>query len=153
MPDKEPLRLSDDDALVVGYVKDFYALLRAIDEVMPKGAVLCLEGTSIVDEVAAFLDARQPVDRPAIEANTLWPKPRFFHLPLSGTNLAELRALSEHHAEPEVADHLVVYRDADVLVWAHDAGAGYVTVSRFLPEETVERFRSSLGGALRLPDG
>ena len=153
MPDKEPLCLKDDDALVVGYVKDFYALLRAIDEVMPEGAVLCLEGTSIVDEVAAFLDTRQPVDPPAVEANTLWPKPRLFHLPLSGTNLAELRALAEHHAEPEVADHLVVYRDRDVLLWAHDAGAGYVTASRFLPEETVERFRSSLGGALRLRGG
>jgi hypothetical protein len=153
MPDKEPLRLSDDDALVVGYVEDFYALLRAIDEVMPRDAVLYLEGTSIVGEVAAFLDTRQLVDQPAIEANTLWPKPRFFHLPLTGTNLAELRALAEHHAEPEVADHLVVYRDIDVLLWAHDAGAGYVTVSRFLPEETVERFRSSLGGALRFPDG
>lgn len=152
MDGKEPLSLSDDDALVVGYVKDFYELLRAIDEVMPKDAVLYLEGTSIVPEVAAFLDTRQPVDRPRIEPNTLWPKPRFYHLPLAGTNLSDLRALAERYAEPEVADHLVVYRDLDVLLWAHDAGDGYVALSRSLPDETIERFRDSLGGALRPGD-
>ena len=148
---KEPLRLSDDDAVVVGYVKDFYDLLRVIDEVMPKDAVLFLEGTSIVPDVAAFLDARQPADRPAIEPNTRWPKPRSFHLPLAGANLRELRALAEGHAEPEVADHLVVYRAFEVLLWAHDAGAGYVSLSRALPDETIEQFWNSLGGALRTP--
>jgi hypothetical protein len=70
-------------------------------------------------------------------------------LPLAGTNLADLRLLAEVHAEPEVADHLVVYRDDAVLLWAHDAGDGYVALSRSLPKETLHRFRAALADVLR----
>jgi hypothetical protein len=48
-----------------------------------------------------------------------------------------------------VADHLVVYRGEEVLLWAHDAGAGRVRLSRSLAPETVERFRLALGDSLR----
>jgi len=145
----EPLRLSEADTVVVGYVSDFYALLRAVDEAMPKDSTLCLEGTSVAPEVVAFLERRQAPVRSAIAANTLWPKSQFFHLSLAGTDLSQLRQLAEHHAEPEIADHLVVYREGRVLLWAHDAGFGYVEVSDSLPEETIETFRETLGSALR----
>jgi hypothetical protein len=149
MAGKEPLALNEEDALVLGYVTDFYELLRAIDEVMPKDAVLYVEGTDIAPDVAAFLDARRAADPPDIEPNTRWPKPTIFHLSLGGTNLSDLRKIAESHAEPEVADHLVVYRGADVLLWAHDAGAGYVEVSRSLPAGVITGFKDSLGDALR----
>lgn len=143
------LRFLDDESVAVGYVTDLCALLRAIDETMPKGAVLCVEGTSIVPEVKDFLSSRQaPVSR-KIAPNTLWPKPETFHLPLDSTNLAELRALAERHAEPEVADHLAVYSGDDLLLWAPDAGDGEVWLARALPQRTLERLRLALGGALR----
>lgn len=104
--DRRPLRLPDDDAVDIGYVTDLYELLRAIDEVLPKDAILYLEGTSIVPGVSEFLRAREPAETPEVEPNTTWPRPRVFHLPLTGTNLAELRSLADNHAEPEVADHL-----------------------------------------------
>lgn len=71
-----------------------------------------------------------------------------FHLPLIGDNLADLRNLAEKHAEPEVADHLVVYRGDDVLMWAHDAGSGYVDVARDLSQSTLAAFRAALGDAI-----
>lgn len=145
----EPLRLTEADTVVVGYVSDFYALLRAVDETMPKDSTLCLEGTSIASDVVAFLERRQAPVQSAIAPNTLWPKPWFFHLSLAGADLSKLRELAEHHAEPEIADHLVVYRGGRVLLWAHDAGYGYVEVSDSLPEETIERLREALGSALR----
>lgn len=141
---------SDEEAVQIGYVTDFYELLRAIDEVMPNDAVLYLEGRSIAPDVAAFLEARQVADRPPVEPNSLGRKPpRVFHLALAGTAVTELRALAERHAEPEIADHLVVYHDGRVLLWAHDAGAGYVLLSRSLPGETIERFREEIPVALR----
>ena len=149
MAGQDRLALSEDDALVAGYVTDFDELLRAIDEVMPKDAVLYVEGTSIAPDVAAFLDERKAGDPQAIEPGTIWPKPAVFHLPLGGTNLVELREIAESHAEPEVADHLVVYRGRQVLLWAHDAGAGYVELSRALPAGVVRSFQDSLGDALR----
>jgi hypothetical protein len=144
-----PLRPPGEDAVFVGYVTDLYELLRAIDEVLPKDAVLSIEGTSIVPAIAEFLEARQVADPAEIEPGTLSPKPRFFHLPLEGTNLAELRALADNQAEPEVADNLVVYRGNDVLLWAHDAGYGDVELSRSLSPDVVSRFTAALGGSLR----
>jgi hypothetical protein len=147
--DGAPLILSDADALEIGYVTDLYELLRAIDEAMPKDAVLYVEATAIAPDVASFLETRSARDRRQITPNTLWPKPKVFHMPLTGENLAEFRDLAERHAEPEVADHLVVYRGEDVLLWAHDAGDGYVDIARDLSESIVEAFRDALGDAIR----
>ena len=149
MNDRAPLILKDADALEIGYVTDLYRLLRAIDEAMPKDAVLYLEASAIAPDVASFLESRPAQDRREIKANTLWPKPKVFHIPLTGDNLAEFRNLAEKHAEPEVADHLVVYRGEDVLLWAHDAGSGYVEVARDLSESIVEALRDALGDAIR----
>jgi len=145
------LILKEADALEIGYVTDFYKLLRAIDEAMPKDAVLYLEGTSIAPDVQSFLESRPAADRREIKANTLWPKPKLFHIPLTGDNLAEFRKLAENHAEPEVADHLVVYRGNDVLLWAPDAGDGYVYVPRDLSKSIVEALRHALGDTIRSP--
>jgi hypothetical protein len=49
----EPLRLPYEEAIVIGYVSDFYALLRAIDETMPPDAVLYLEGRPARDVEAS----------------------------------------------------------------------------------------------------
>ena len=148
MSDGPPLILSEADAIEIGYVTDLYTLLRAIDEAMPKDAVLYVEGTAIAADVASFLESRTARDKRRIKPNTLWPKPKVFHLPLTGDNLADFRNLAEKHAEPEVADHLVVYRGDDVRMWAHDAGSGYVDVARDLSESTVAAFRGALGDAI-----
>ena len=70
-----------------------------------------------------------------------------FHLPLA--DLAQLRLLAEDYASPEIARHLAVYRDGEVLLWAHDAGSGSLLIAGSLPPETVERVRSALGAMLR----
>ena len=118
----EPLALAEEDAVPVGHVSDLYALLRAIDEAMPDDAVICIEGTSVPADVASFLEPRQAPHPSAIAPHTYRPEPQFFHLPLTGTNLSELRSLAERHAEPEIADHLVVYRGRDVLLSAPRSG-------------------------------
>jgi hypothetical protein len=147
--DGSRLGLRAEDTVVVGYVTDLYELLRSIDEVIPKDAVLSIEGTSVVPAIGKFLETRAVANPPEIKPGTLSPKPHFFHLPLEGTNLAELRALADNHAEPEIADHLVVYRGNDVLLSAYDAGDGEVCLSRSLPPDIIERFSAALDGFLR----
>ena len=151
MNDGAPLILKEADAREIGYVTDLYKLLRAIDEAMPKDAVLYLEGTDFAPDVVTFLESRPAQDRREIKAHTLWPKPKVFRLPLTGDNLVEFRNLAENHAEPEVGDHLVVYRGEEVLLWAHDAGYGYVRVARDLSESIVAALRDALGDAIRRP--
>jgi hypothetical protein len=136
--------LSEENAIDLGRVSDLSALLRAIDEAMPDDAVLYVEGTTFAPAVADLLGDREVTEKPLVERGTIWPKPRVFHLPLTGTNLAELRSLAEEHAAPEVAGHLVVYRGSEVLLEAYDAGGNHVLLSRTLPPETVKAFRAAL---------
>jgi hypothetical protein len=56
------------DAIELGYATDLYALLRAIDEVLPADATLYLEGTSFAPSVADFLRSREPDERPKVAA-------------------------------------------------------------------------------------
>lgn len=139
---------AEGESVLIGYVSSLNELLRAIDETMPKDAILYVEGTTIVREIKGFLISRQAEDLREIDSGGGWPKPNAYHMPLAGTNLAELRGLAEHQAAPEVCDTLVVYCGDGVLLWAHDAGYGYVELTRSLPEETTERFRAALGEAL-----
>jgi hypothetical protein len=131
----------------IGYVDDFFVLLHAIDELLPKDAVLYLEGTAIAPDVAEWLRQREILDPPPVARGTLWPEPTVFHIPLS--DVGGLRALAELHAEPEIADHLVVYRGNEVVLWAHDAGDGYVQLSPTLEPAVLERFRAELGSSPR----
>ena len=147
---RKPLELRNRDAVDLGYAIDFHILLRAIDEAMPEDAILCLEGDATAPAVAEFLREHEAedADRRELMAN---PGGRVvtFHLPLAGDNLARLRLLAESCAAPEVAFHLAVYRGDEVLLWAHDAGDGSLSLARSLPPETIEQMRSALGDTLR----
>jgi hypothetical protein len=145
---RQPLRLRDRDAIDLGYGIDFHILLRAIDEAMPKDAVLALEGDATAPAVAAFLREHEAADPRELVANASG-KVVVHHLPLADDNLGRLRVLAEDCASPEVAFHLAIYRGEEVLLWAHDAGDGSLLVAKSLPSETVERFRSALGPTLR----
>jgi hypothetical protein len=110
---------------------------------MPEDSVLYLEGTAIAPAVKEYLEAHEAPVRRQVARGTLWPSPETFHLPLAG--LKELRALAGGHAEPEICDHLAVYRGDQLLMTAHDAGFGEVYLARSLPEEAIRRFRIAVG--------
>jgi hypothetical protein len=55
-----------------------------------------------------------------------------------------LRQLATRRAEPEICDHLVVYRGEEILALAHDAGRGDLLVARALSPSVVERMRTIL---------
>lgn len=143
-PEAEGIVLDEADAVNLGHVDDLYALLRAIDEAMPPDSILYVEGTSITPDVRQYLAARQADERVKVSKGTVWPKPVTYHLPLVGDNLSRLRALAERHAEPEICDHLVVYKNGRVLLTAYDAGADEVWLRRDLPADTLRRFREVL---------
>ena len=146
--DQERLSLRDADAIDVGYVTDFHILLRAIHEAMPPDAVLFLEGPGTAPAIADFLHRHAASEAPLMEANSRHPTDRF-HIPLR--HLAALLLLAEDHPSPEIAFHLAVHRDREVLLWAHDAGFGRVLVARSLSDDAIERFRDALGAAIRSP--
>ncbi len=145
---RQPLDLDHERAIDLGYATDFHILLRAIDEALPRDGILVLEGDATAPAVAQFLREHAADEPRALRANARGPVV-VFHLPLAHGNLGRLRLLAEDFASPEIAFHLAVYRGEEVLLWAHDAGAGAVLLADSLPPETVERFRTALGTTLR----
>jgi hypothetical protein len=148
MTERTELRFAEGEYSELGYVSDLRVLIRAINTTMPRDAIIYIEGDSIVPEVASFLSSHL-----ASEPRDIWPgsssrKSSAFHVPLAGTNLAELGVLADSYAAPEVCDHLVVYQDDELLLTAYDAGGNFVEVSKSLPDETIQRLRAALGEAL-----
>jgi len=97
------------------------AFFRHIQTVLPDATTLFLEGTSVAGGVDAFLrSAAEPGDYlPAKQ--TLWPRPKQYRLPFLPPTLEALASLAERHAEPELLDHLFVYRGPEVLLEFPDA--------------------------------
>jgi hypothetical protein len=141
----EGISLNEHEAINLGRVRDLEALLRGIEDAMPQDAVLYVEGTSIASEVKDFLSANATSPTAFVTRGTAWPRPKSFHIPVTPALVGRLREFAECHAAPEMCDHLVVYRDGEVLLSAYDAGWETVWVRRDLPEDALFRLRSTLG--------
>lgn len=127
------------------------------------GAILELDGTA--PELHDLVDARTATRPDLAEVNhrarhgrfrlgpVAFGAERLLQLPIERDNLAEVHALLERHADPEIAIELLV-RDSDgYLIEAYDVGDNDIFVSSRLPEASIEALRSALGENLRPPTG
>ena len=73
------------------------------------------------------------------------PRPRSFHVPVADAVMCGLADISERHAEPEVADHMVAYHDRGVVLEWYDAGSDPIFVAKEIPEATVAAFCTKIG--------
>jgi len=132
---------------------DFPALLRAVFEWFPDDSVLYFEGGSPNEELSAFMAAHAVPETVHIATGTIWPKPKVFHVPATRENIDLLADLAERCAEPELAVHVHVYRDGEVLLEWHDAFAQPMLLAGSLGENTVREFAAALGATVeeRIP--
>jgi hypothetical protein len=135
-----------DDAEELGRVRDLDTVLEVIQEGLPD-SVLYLEGSRrhMAPELVEFLEANPAPHPMQVAKGTIWPKSAKFHLATSRENLDRLREIDGRHADPEICDHLVVYRDGSVLLTAYDAGDGEVYVSKRLSADVIDRMRRIVG--------
>ena len=123
---------------------DFSDFLRHLPAFASDGCVLRLEG---VDDhgIEAYL-----LERPAAYENEtgrgFWKmRPQVFYVPVTEENLRGFAALSEGYAEPEICDHLCVYRGDRIILSWHDLPYDPFYVSREIDEATLKRFCETLG--------
>jgi hypothetical protein len=131
----------------VGRVADLCLLLSAIERLLPRPAVIFIEGTKIAGEVKTFLDEHSIASGRDDLWGTAWPRPEGFHILVTDENLRGLRHLVSTQVRPEepypygaICNHVVVYRDNEILLTAYDVGSE-VWLSDDLPAGTAERFR------------
>jgi hypothetical protein len=133
-------------------------VLAGLQRARLDGAILELDGSA--EELHDLVDAHTASRPDLAEANRRARHGKFrlgpiafgcgpLQLPIEGNNLAELRALLNRHADPEIAIELDV-RDSDgYLVQAPDVGDNEIWVSSRLPKESVEALRAALSEKLR----
>lgn len=135
------------------------AVLVGLQRARLDGAILELDGTA--EELHDLVDARTASRPDLAEANRHARQGRFrfgpiefgadrlLQLPIEGDALAQLHALLERHADPEIAIELLM-RDTDgYLIEAYDVGDNDIFVSGRLPEASIEALRAALGENLR----
>jgi hypothetical protein len=88
---------------------DWALFFRNIAKIMPEESVLFVEGTNICAEVEEFYKQQSlPCDL-KLAAGTIWPKPRFYHIPVQQPIMEKIAELAQGHAWPEICDHLRIH--------------------------------------------
>ena len=124
--------------------EDFPTLFKALGSILPSNAYLYFEDGTPSKELREFLDQAAVPEPVHLALGTIWPKPRYFHVPATPKNLERLADLSEHCAGPELAIHFHVHADKQVLIEWHDAFSGPMLVSSAFSEEKIRKLAEAL---------
>lgn len=79
-----------------------------------------------------------------IKMGISWPRPKVFHVPASKENLEGLAGMMDHHAEPELAVHFLVYCNGKVILEWYDAFSNPMYLSGEWAEDKVRAFCDKL---------
>jgi hypothetical protein len=130
----------------VSATRDSAAFVRHLPDLLPERTVLYLEGGSASEGIQTFLEPRGAPQPSQVARGTVWPRPRIYHLPMTGQNVAGLAALFETHAAPEICIHFHAYRGDELLLQWHDAFYDDpFLISLNISEDAVKRFCNTLG--------
>lgn len=130
---------------VAGENPDARQFFLALLECFPQATTLFAEGTSIAEDVEACFRRHAEPGAFLPGASTIWPESTKLRCSFTPALVTELASLAENHAEPELFDHVYLYRGNDPLVWWNDAFEDPIGVSSELQEQTIRAFAARLG--------
>jgi hypothetical protein len=130
---------------ISGKSPDSRQFFLALLECFPQATTMFAEGTSIAKDVEACLRRHAEAGAFLPGPNTTWPESTKIRCLFTPALVAELASLAEIHAEPELFDHVFLYRGDDPLVWWNDAFEDPIGASSELPEHTIRAFAARLG--------
>jgi hypothetical protein len=137
---------------VLTKAKDFKRLLQAIGDTFPN-AVLYLEG-SPVGRVKTVLDSLPPSNfRRHLAQGTIWPKQQQYHLLISSGTIELIASLADHNAVPEIASHLVVYDEKEILLEAYDVTSSEIDLAHSIEESVVKKISEALSASYTREEG
>ena len=147
-PARAGIRLDERQPWYVSPTRDVKRFLRALPLLAPEGAVAYFEDTA-ESHVAEYL--RQVAITPLSEVavGTIWPRPDFYHVPVTGESMEALAAFLEASPAGFFCTHCHVYRDGVVLLEWHDAFINDpMYVSRAMSEDVVREFANRIGSTV-----
>jgi len=111
----------------------------------PEATTLYVEGSSIAPDVKDCYRTHREDGEYLPATQTTFPRSAKFRCRYSAGLADALSALAETHAEPELLDHVALYRNSEELLFWHDAFANVLLVSGAVPENVVSSFAADLG--------
>lgn len=124
---------------------DFSTFFKLLLRHFPNATTLFVEGTSMADDVKKCYMAFAEEGNYLPSKQTIFPDSNKFRCKFSSGLIGELVLLAEHHAEPELLDHLFLYHGNDSLLEWHDAFANIILLPCYVPKEIVSKFSEELG--------
>ena len=103
------------------------------------------EGTMMSDDVMECYASFSDEGKYLPGAQTILPISKKFRCKFSPLLMGKLATLAKKHSEPELLNHLFVYKGNEALLYWHDAFANVLLVSRSIPESSISEFASELG--------
>ena len=130
-----------------GGTRDHRSVFLHLGAMVPDGSILYLEAPCDSSCEPQYLQIEVPENiRSKVRIGTIYPKPRFFHVPAVGATFELLTDLSKTRCGPEVCVHFVVYKSGEVLVSAYDAFSDPIFCSARISESAVRNFSAAVGG-------
>jgi hypothetical protein len=142
--------LKESQCWKVSGVRTAEEFFRALPMLVPEATHMFLEGSPVPEIQRLLADAADAAGY-AAPVGTIWSWPqknRRFSVRGSSDLFLRLSEAASHLAEPEICDHLHVYRGQQALVQWFDAFSVPMLVSKVVARERVERFASAVGGAM-----
>ena len=124
---------------------DSAKFFEALPKYFPLATTFFAEGTSITDDVKECYVSNREEGKHLPGAQTIFPISKKYRCKFSRQLMVRLSALAQIHAEPELLDHLALYKGNEELLFWHDAFANVLLVSRTVPENVVSEFAAELG--------
>lgn len=111
----------------------------------PDANTIFFEGTVIAGDVRKCYESYQLPGSFLPGSQTIFPKSNKFRCEFSPALVEELVLLSDRFSEPELLDHLSLYKDNELLLNWHDAFENIIGIPSSVPEEIVIKFTKALG--------
>ncbi len=144
------LQLTEPECWEVSGTKEVERFLRALPILAPEGGIAYFEGTA-EPHVAAYLRTVAIPPPVQIAVGTIWPRPDWYHVPLTAEKMESVASFLETHPAGYVCSHLHVHDGSRILLQWHDAfGGDPMLVARSVGERSVTRFAAAIGSTCRL---
>lgn len=154
MTRREPPSLQDPLTLPAGpcweleeRAVDSTTFLRALPSTFPEATDAYFEGSSIEADILQIFEHHASASPYLPEPQTIWSTGTItrFRCRFTSSLFEALAAASEHHAEPELFDHIFLYADRQVLLEWPDAFANCMWIAPSIAEPRVRAFAAALG--------
>lgn len=124
---------------------DSTSFFRLVHKYFSDATTIYFEGTSIEKDIIECYQKHSEEGEFLPRRQTIWPRSKCFRCKISEQFIEEICQLSQNHAEPELMDHLSIYKGDQALLEWHDAFSNAMLLSKSLPEKTVASFSKELG--------